>query len=93
MTPVIQVGFSRKVPQLHSSCEIEDFVETHLCKLCVDTPIAPILRVVCPLIKDIGRRLPLKLYICVLYIYTGRGADCHTFVTLLSAKRGVGTST
>ena len=27
--------------EIHSSCEIEDFVETHLCKLC-DTPIARI---------------------------------------------------
>ena len=42
--------------KIHSSCEIEDFVETHLCKLCV------ILRSrvleLCGLIKDIGRRLP-----------------------------------
>ena len=43
--------------KVHSSCEIEDFVETHLCKLVCDTPIAP--RNV--LIKDIGRRLPLQL--------------------------------
>ena len=44
--------------KIHSSCEIEDFVETHLCKLCV------ILRShykLCVLIKDIGRRLPLQL--------------------------------
>ena len=32
--------------KIHSSCEIEYFVETHLCKLC-DTPIARI-TVVCP---------------------------------------------
>ena len=46
----------------HSSCEIEDFVETHLCKLSVcDTPIARITGCVSSLFKDIGRRLPLKL--------------------------------
>ena len=43
--------------KIHSSCEIEDFVETHLCKLCV-IPRSRALRVV---IKDIGRRLPLQL--------------------------------
>ena len=46
--------------KLHSSCEIEYFVETHLLKLCV------ILRSrvkygLCVLIKDIDRRLPLQL--------------------------------
>ena len=33
--------------KIHSSCEIEDFVETHLCKLCV-TLWSRALRVVCP---------------------------------------------
>ena len=42
---------------------LEDFVETHLCKLC-DTPIARIAG--CVLTKDIGRRLPLELQ-CSLY--------------------------
>ena len=42
--------------QIHSSCEIKDFVETHLCKLCVILR-SRVLRVVCP----IGRRLPLQL--------------------------------
>ena len=45
--------------KIHSSCEIEYFVETHLCELC-DTPIARITSC-CVLIKDIGRRLPLQL--------------------------------
>ena len=33
--------------KIHSSCEIEDFVETHLCNLC-ETLRSRILRVVCP---------------------------------------------
>ena len=45
--------------KLHSSCEIEDFNETHLCQQCV------ILRSryywTCVLFKDIGRRFSLKL--------------------------------
>ena len=46
--------------KIHSSCEIEDFVETHLCKLCVwysDRAYYGL----CVLINDIGRRLPLQL--------------------------------
>ena len=42
---------------LHSSCDIEYFVETHHCKLCVILR-SRVLRVVCPHIEDIGRRLP-----------------------------------
>ena len=33
--------------KIHSSCETEDFVETHLCKLCVILR-SRVLRVVCP---------------------------------------------
>ena len=33
--------------KIHSSCEVEDFVETHLCKLCVILR-SRVLRVVCP---------------------------------------------
>ena len=33
--------------KIHSSCEIEYFVETHLCKLCVILRLR-VLRVVCP---------------------------------------------
>ena len=33
--------------KIHSSCEIEDFVETHICKLCVILQ-SRVLRVVCP---------------------------------------------
>ena len=33
--------------KIHSSCEIEDFVEAHLCKLCVILR-SRVLRVVCP---------------------------------------------
>ena len=46
--------------KIHSSCEIEDFVETHICKLCVwysDRAYYGL----CVLIKDMGRRLPLQL--------------------------------
>ena len=41
----------------HSSCEIEDFVETHICKAVCDPPIARITGCV----SDIGRRLVLEL--------------------------------
>ena len=50
---------------MHSSCEIEDFVETHLCKLCVIPRSRPLLGVYI-LFKDLGRRLPLELQ-CSLY--------------------------
>ena len=33
--------------KIHSSCEIEDFVKNHLCKLCVIVR-SRVLRVVCP---------------------------------------------
>ena len=46
--------------EIHSSCEIEDFVETHLCKLCVMLR-SRVYYELCVLIKDIGRRLPLQL--------------------------------
>ena len=45
--------------KIHSSCEIEYFVETHLCKLCEYSDRA--YYGLCVLIKDIGRRLPLEL--------------------------------
>ena len=43
-----------------SSCEIEDSVETHLCKLCVCYSDRAYYGL-CVLTKDIGRRLPLEL--------------------------------
>ena len=46
--------------KIHHSCGIEDFVETHLCKLCVK-PIPITRNTVCVLNKDIDRRLPLEL--------------------------------
>ena len=48
----------------HSSCEIEDFVETRILQAVCDTPIARVTG--CVLIKDIGRRLLLELQ-CSLY--------------------------
>ena len=44
--------------KIHSSCEIEDFVETHLYKLCVILR-SRVLRVVC--LNDIGRLLYLAI--------------------------------
>ena len=39
---------------IHSSCEIEDFVETHLCKAMCDTPIARIRGCVSSLRIEVG---------------------------------------
>ena len=50
--------------KIHSTCEIDDFVETRLCKLCVILR-SRVLLGVCPH-KDEGRRLPLELQ-CSLY--------------------------
>ena len=50
--------------KIHSSCEIEHFVETHICKLLRYSDRAYYW--VCVLIKDICRRLPLELQ-CSLY--------------------------
>ena len=43
-----------------SSCEIEDFVESHFWKMCVVTPIAH--STACVLVKDVCRLLPLELH-------------------------------
>ena len=51
--------------EIHSSCEIEYFVKTHLCKVCV-IPRSRSLLGVYILFKNIGRRLPLELQ-CSLY--------------------------
>ena len=45
----------------HSSREIEYFVGTHLCKLCVILRSRVLRVILCVIIKDIGRRLPLQL--------------------------------
>ena len=50
--------------EIHFTCEIDDFVETHICKLCVILR-SRVLLGVCP-IKDTGRRLPFELQ-CSLY--------------------------
>ena len=52
--------------KIHSNCEIEDFADTYLCKLCVILR-SRIFLGVCVLMKDIGRRLPLELQQCSLY--------------------------
>ena len=59
--------------KIHSSCEIEDFVETHLCKLCVILR-SRALRVVC-----IGRRLPLQLQ-CSYQGQQGDFSHCNTWL-------------
>ena len=46
--------------KIHSGCEIEDFIETIIYKLCVILR-SHVLLGVCVLIKDTGRRLPLEL--------------------------------
>ena len=46
--------------KIHFSCEIEYFVKTHLCKLCVIHSDRAYYGL-CVRIKDIGRRLPLQL--------------------------------
>ena len=56
--------------KIHTSCEIEDGVESHVFKLCAILR-SRVLRG-CVLIKDIGRRLPLEL-LCSLY--RGRQGD------------------
>ena len=46
--------------KIHTSCEIGDFVEIHLCKLCVILRSRVLLGCVSSL-RNIGRRLPLEL--------------------------------
>ena len=55
--------YKTKINYTASSCKIEDFVEAHLCKLCVrDTHIARITWCVSSSrIQDTGRRLPLEV--------------------------------
>ena len=55
--------YSKKIT-IHSS-EIEDFIDTHLCKLCATLRSRVLPGVI--LIKDIGRRLPLLALITSLY--------------------------
>ena len=64
-----------KNKKIHSSCEIEDFVETHICKLCVILSDRAYYGL-CVLIKDIGRRLPLQLQ-CT---YQGQQGDVRQSV-------------
>ena len=48
----MRVNYLLQKMKLHSSCKIEDFVETHICKLCVILR-SRVLRVVCP-VHDIA---------------------------------------
>ena len=61
--------------KIHSSFEIEDFVETHTtCKLCVILR-SRVLRV-CVLIKDIGRRLPYNYSVAIMVNRVMLGSLC-----------------
>ena len=71
-----------KIHTLHPSCEIEDFVETHIFKLCVIQRSRVLL---CVLIKDIGRRLPSELQQCSLY--QGQQGDVSQSVRAETIKR------
>ena len=65
---------------MHSSREIEDFVEAHLCELCVILR-SRVLPSVCPhQTKDIGRRLPLKLHSAEAYTKVNSQCDVHQYL-------------
>ena len=58
--------------KIHSSCKIEDFVETHLCKLSVcDTPIARTTSCVSSL------RIYILLTVPVCYIFRAQTDENH----------------
>ena len=70
--------------KIHSSCEIEDFVETHLCKLCVILR-SRALRVVWPRPRSgseslsIAYNLLLLLLLLLLYFFALRQHSVDTF--------------
>ena len=66
----------RYVIKIHSSCEIEYFVETRLCKLRMILRSRVYYRL-CFLIEDIGRRLPL---LTLTLSYQGQQGDCRPSV-------------
>ena len=72
---VIISGITSYESTLHTwcSCEIEDFVETHLCV--ISDRRSRVLRGVHVLMEDIGRRLPLVL----ASQYQGEQGDTKTF--------------
>ena len=76
--------------KIYSSREVEHFVETHLCKLCVILR-SRVLRVVV-LIRDIGRRLPSQLQCS----YQGQQGDVSqsvsgNYITYIISRRGCTT--
>ena len=60
-------------------CEIEDFAETHICKLWRETPIARVTGWgVHVFKKDVGRRPPL-IIASINGMYQGQQGDTRTF--------------
>ena len=68
--------YSLQKIRIHSVCEIEDLVETHLCKTCVILR-SRVLRVVCPHSGYIGQRLPLELLVPCTRINRAMSISMH----------------
>ena len=74
--PIRRVNRFYKKQKIRSSCEIEDLIETHICKLCVILRSRVLLGVCphCVLIKDFSFRL---LTLLLSSFWTRRGHRCR----------------